>query len=389
MSAERARRPAEGRARRADLPHLGVDLRLQPAVRALPVLVGPARPARAHHRRGQGRRRRAARPAGLLRQHRRRRADDAPRLLRDRRVLRRPRRRREVLDQRRVHRRRQGPPAGRHGLRRRPDHASTASTPPPTTPCAARAPTPWPAGRWTTWPRRRLRAVQDQRRRDPPQRRPARRLRGAGRRATAPSCGSPGCARRAAAPTSGTSCTRPTSSSAQLYHWLLAHGPHVLTGDSFFHLSALGEPLPGPQPVRRRPGRLPHRPDRRRVRLPVRASTTSSRPARCATPAASPRCGASSTLFRDAARAAVGRRLRLVRQLRRLPGRLHGRQVLHRPAARRPRPRVRQRPRRGAARGVGAGAVPRPAMDHSAGPLGQPVPSSAADRPRRVLEASE
>jgi mycofactocin radical SAM maturase len=30
----------------------------------------------------------------------------------------------------------------------------------------------------------------------------------------------------------------------QLYHWLRAR-PHVLTGDSFFHLSALGEPLPG------------------------------------------------------------------------------------------------------------------------------------------------
>jgi mycofactocin radical SAM maturase len=29
-----------------------------------------------------------------------------------------------------------------------------------------------------------------------------------------------------------------------LYHWLLAR-PGVLTGDSFFHLSALGEPLPG------------------------------------------------------------------------------------------------------------------------------------------------
>jgi mycofactocin radical SAM maturase len=29
-----------------------------------------------------------------------------------------------------------------------------------------------------------------------------------------------------------------------LYHWLLDH-PQVLTGDSFFHLSALGEPLPG------------------------------------------------------------------------------------------------------------------------------------------------
>jgi mycofactocin radical SAM maturase len=30
----------------------------------------------------------------------------------------------------------------------------------------------------------------------------------------------------------------------QIYGWLLAR-PHVLTGDSFFHLNALGEPLPG------------------------------------------------------------------------------------------------------------------------------------------------
>jgi mycofactocin radical SAM maturase len=37
----------------------------------------------------------------------------------------------------------------------------------------------------------------------------------------------------------------PTSEQqVRLYHWLLAR-PHVLTGDSFFHLSALGEPLPG------------------------------------------------------------------------------------------------------------------------------------------------
>ena len=31
----------------------------------------------------------------------------------------------------------------------------------------------------------------------------------------------------------------------QIYQWLLAHGDRVLTGDSFFHLNALGEPLPG------------------------------------------------------------------------------------------------------------------------------------------------
>jgi mycofactocin radical SAM maturase len=31
----------------------------------------------------------------------------------------------------------------------------------------------------------------------------------------------------------------------QIYRWLLAHGEQVLTGDSFFHLNALGEALPG------------------------------------------------------------------------------------------------------------------------------------------------
>jgi mycofactocin radical SAM maturase len=37
----------------------------------------------------------------------------------------------------------------------------------------------------------------------------------------------------------------PTSAQQRdVYHWLLGH-PDVLTGDSFFHLSALGEPLPG------------------------------------------------------------------------------------------------------------------------------------------------
>jgi mycofactocin radical SAM maturase len=39
---------------------------------------------------------------------------------------------------------------------------------------------------------------------------------------------------------------RPTDEQQrQIYRWLLAHGTDVLTGDSFFHLNALGEPLPG------------------------------------------------------------------------------------------------------------------------------------------------
>ena len=31
----------------------------------------------------------------------------------------------------------------------------------------------------------------------------------------------------------------------QIYNWLMAHGENVLTGDSFFHLNALGDSLPG------------------------------------------------------------------------------------------------------------------------------------------------
>jgi len=31
----------------------------------------------------------------------------------------------------------------------------------------------------------------------------------------------------------------------EIYNWLMAHGERVLTGDSFFHLNALGDPLPG------------------------------------------------------------------------------------------------------------------------------------------------
>ena len=31
----------------------------------------------------------------------------------------------------------------------------------------------------------------------------------------------------------------------QIYDWLMSHGENVLTGDSFFHLNALGDPLPG------------------------------------------------------------------------------------------------------------------------------------------------
>jgi mycofactocin radical SAM maturase len=64
---------------------------------------------------------------------------------------------------------------------------------------------------------------------------------------------------------------RPTAEQQfQLYDWLMANGEDVLTGDSFFHLAAYGQALPGPQSVRRRTGSLPDRSGRRRVCLPVR-----------------------------------------------------------------------------------------------------------------------
>ena len=58
---------------------------------------------------------------------------------------------------------------------------------------------------------------------------------------SARSSGSPGCVRRVAAPTRGTTCTRPTPSSARSTTGWSLNGDDVLTGDSFFHLNALGE----------------------------------------------------------------------------------------------------------------------------------------------------
>ena len=133
----------------------------------------------------------------------------------------------------------------------------------------------------------------------------------------------------------------------QIYRWLLGH-PNVLTGDSFFHLNALGEPLPGLNmcgagrvvclidPI----GDVYACPfvihDEFRAGIGARRRRLHRGVAR-------------ERAVPGAARAAVGGRLRVVWQLRRLPGRVHGGEVLHRPAPRRPRPRVRERPRRRAA----------------------------------------
>ena len=128
-----------------------------------------------------------------------------------------------------------------------------------------------------------------------------------------------------------------------LYRWLQEH-PNTLTGDSFFHLVRARRSAAGTQPLRRRSRRVPHRPDRRRLRVPVRPA--SGVPRRQRARRGWLHCGVACLgTVRVAPRAAGGRRVRVVRLVRRLPGRLHGREVLHRLAARRTGSRVRARPR--------------------------------------------
>ena len=104
-------------------------------------------------------------------------------------------------------------------------------------------------------------------------------------------------------------------------------------------------PAAGTQPVRRGPRGLPDRPGRRRLRLPVRAARGipgGQRPrARRLHPAVA-RVRAAA----PAARAGRCGRLRVVRDVRRLPGRVHGREVLYRAAAGRAGPGVRAGTRR-------------------------------------------
>ena len=94
--------------------------------------------------------------------------------------------------------------------------------------------------------------------------------------------------------------------------------------------------------VRGRPGGLPDRSGRGRVRLPVRDPR--ELPGRQRPVGRRFRGGlAGLGAVRRAARALRRRRLRVVPVLRLLPGRLHGREVLHRAAAGRPGPGVRPR----------------------------------------------
>ena len=175
----------------------------------------------------------------------------------------------------------------------------------------------------------------------------------------------------------------------QLYDWLVARGEQVLTGDSFFHLSAFGSALPGLNLCGA--GRVVCLIDpvgdvyacpfaihenflagnvRDAGRLRDRVEDVGAVP--------------------GSAQARHRRRVQVLRVLRLLPGRLHGGEVLHRPAHGRPGPGVRAGLRRGridvtgrVARGLGAPPVGGPLAPHLAvvapdGRAGDDRPAPAA-----------
>ena len=266
-----AGRPVRVRPRRPDLPDLGADLRLQPRVRALPVLLRPARPARAVHRRGRAR---SSTSCSGCRSSTSTSAAASPTVRPDFWHL---------LDYAIGHD--VGVKFSTNGIKL--DKAARRSSWPRTDYVDVqisldgataevndavrgagllrhRDPRPGEPGRG------RHEGRQDLRRRHPPERRPARRVQGAHRPLRRPAAASPGCARPAAAPTSGTSCTRPQAQQRELYDWLLANGERRA------HRRLVLPPVGvrrGParaEPLRRRARRLPDRPGRRRLRLPVR-----------------------------------------------------------------------------------------------------------------------
>ena len=125
-----------------------------------------------------------------------------------------------------------------------------------------------------------------------------------------------------------------------LYDWLVANGDNVLTGDSFFHLAAFGESLPGLNLCGA--GRV--------VCLIDPVGDVYACPfaihdnflaGNILADGGFQRVWQNSELFNELRSPQTGGRLHEVRVLRLLPRWLHGGQVLHRAAARRARSRVR------------------------------------------------
>ena len=180
---------------------------------------------------------------------------------------------------------------------------------------------------------------------------------------------------------------RPTQEQqAALYRWLIDR-PGVLTGDSFFHLSALGEALPGLNLCGA--GRVVCLID------PIGdvyacpfVLHPQFRAGQRARPGGLHRGVAPLRSVRRPAPAHLGGGLRLVRFVRQLSGRMHGGQVLHRAAARRARSRVRQGVRRnharaGPARGGAVGRARPLGPGASAHRAGAGPSAPLGERPRR------
>ena len=168
-----------------------------------------------------------------------------------------------------------------------------------------------------------------------------------------------------------------------LYDWLMAHGEDVLTGDSFFHLAAFGEALPGLNLCGA--GRV--------VCLIDPIGDVYACPfaihenflaGNLLADGGFQEVWQDSALFQELRSPADRRRLRVVPVLRLLPGWVHGGEVLHRPAAGRARPRVRPGVRRG-----GAGGAPGDAVIPAAepGPLQGPRPEPATKPVMLTLSA--
>ena len=183
------------------------------------------------------------------------------------------------------------------------------------------------------------------------------------------------------------------SQQRQLYDWLVARGEGVLTGDSFFHLSAYGQSLPGLNlcgagrvvclidpvgDVYACPFAIHENFLAGNVRSPggFAGGVAGLGAVRRAAPAADRWC------------------LRVVLVLRLVSGRLHGGEVLHRAATGRAGPGVRARVRRAGAGGpLTDTLIPKSEVDHSRSAprnsRGGPVPVSIGmRRPDKACETS-
>ena len=269
--------------------------------------------------------------------------------------------RREVLHQRRVHRREPRPSGWRRWTTSTSRSASTAPTPAPTTRCAATARTPRPGGRWTTCADAgfgpfKISVVVTRHNVDQLDEFKAladsygaqlrvTRLRPSGRGADIVARAAPD--------------QRPAARDLPV-----AAGPRRRRADGRLVLppQRARRAAARAQHVRRRPGGVPHRPDRRRVRLPVRD------PRRVhgrhgARPGGFARVWRQSRAVPRAARAAQ-RPVRAPRAAATTPARAVAWRPSSSPACRSTVPTPSACSGHGELAVVGASSPPRPAMDH-------------------------